>query len=53
MANNDSSGTNGTMISYPTSVESFGRGIDLTHGGMMMQYFLQVRPSFSQFYTLQ
>ncbi|XP_042459142.1 kinesin-like protein KIN-14H isoform X1 [Zingiber officinale] len=32
MANNDSSGTNGAVISYPTSVESFGRGIDLTHG---------------------
>ncbi|XP_074563590.1 kinesin-like protein KIN-14N [Curcuma longa] len=32
VVNNDSSGTNGTVISYPTSMESFGRGINLTHG---------------------
>ncbi|RRT34174.1 hypothetical protein B296_00056133, partial [Ensete ventricosum] len=34
LLDNGSSDTDGAVVSYPTSFESLGRGIDLTHNGM-------------------
>lgn len=36
LPDNDSSGTDGAVVSYPTSMETAGRGIDLMHSSMDM-----------------
>lgn len=36
---NDSSGTDGAVVYYPTSTESLGRGIDLIHNSTYMLFF--------------
>lgn len=40
LLDNDSSDTDGAVVSYPTSFESLGRGIDLTHNGMTSLLFV-------------
>ncbi|CAL9197255.1 unnamed protein product [Musa hybrid cultivar] len=38
LLDNDSSDTDGAVVSYPTSFESLGRGIDLTHNAQMYSF---------------